>query len=112
MPMAPMAVGSGGPAGQGVPPSPPPGPQAAPMAQPSPNQGNMQMGRVQVESAMQMLEQALPALGTGTPDGAAVIRALSSLARHFNRQKNAELVPAQLMEMAQANQPSQLQQML
>lgn len=113
MPMpAPMMAASGGPAGPAVPPSSPAGPQAAPMAQPSPNQGNMQMGRVQVESAMQLLERALQAVGTTTAEGEAVLKALTALAKHFNRQKAQELVPAQILEMAHANQPSDLQQML
>lgn len=61
---------------------------------------------------MQLMEHALMQLGSTTPEGESVIRALSTLARHFNRQKNSELVPAQIMEMAQANKPSPLQQML
>ena len=110
--MAPMLMGSGGPAGQAVPPPPPSGPQAAPMAQPTPNQGNQQMGMVQVETAVQILEQALPALGTTTPEGKAVLTALSALAKQFSRQEAGPLVPAQIMEMAQASKPSALQQML
>jgi len=82
------------------------------MAQPTPNEGNQQMGMVQVESAMQILEQALPQLGTTTPEGKSVLAALSNLARHFNRQSSAELVPAQIIQMAQAAKPSALQQML
>ena len=108
------AAGGGGGSAPGAPPSPsvPPGPQAAPMAQPSPNRGNAMMGKAQVESAMQILEQALPQLGTSSPEGAAIIRALSALARHFNRQQGAELVPSQIMMQAQAARPSPLAGMM
>ena len=82
------------------------------MAQPSPNKGNEQMGRVQVESAMQLLEQGLQQVGTTSPAGEAILKALTALAKHFNRQQSAEMVPAQIMEMAHAAQPSPLQQML
>ena len=115
MPDGAMMAGPGGPGGPpGAPPSPsvPPGPQAAPMAQPSANRGNAMMGKAQVESAMQILEQALPQLGTSSPEGGAVIRALSALARHFNRPEGKELVPAQIMQMAQAAKPSPMQGML
>lgn len=115
MPMGPTMGAAGGTAGApGTPPSPavPPGPQAAPMSQPSANAGNAQMGKAQVESAMKILEQAIAQLGSGTPEGAAVIRALNTLATKFNRQEGEELVPSQIMQMAQAAKPSPLAAML
>ena len=109
-----MMAAAGGPGAAGTPPSPsvPPGPQAAPMAQPSPNRGNAQMGKAQVESAMQILEQAIAQLGSSSKEGAAVIRALNTLATHFNRQEGNELVPSQIMQMASAAKPSPLAAML
>ena len=77
-----------------MPEAPPPGPQGAPMAQPMPNDGARQMGMVQVETAMQLLEQALPTLGSNTPEGAAVLKAMSVLSKPFNRQQAQPLVPA------------------
>ena len=82
------------------------------MAQPSPNDGNKQMGMVNVETAMQMLEQALPDLGSNTPEGAAVIKALSVLSSKFNRGPAQQLVPAQITELQKAQQPSPLAGML
>lgn len=113
IPPAMMAAPGGGMTGA-TPPSPPtpPGPQAAPMSQPTQNKGNAMMGKAQVESAMQLLEHALAQLGTTTPEGGAVIRALSALARHFARPEAAELVPSQIMMQAQAARPSPLAQML
>src|SRR5512135_354746 len=108
IPPAMMAAPGGGGGPPGAPPSPsvPPGPQAAPMAQPSANRGNAMMGKAQVESAMQILEQALAQLGTSSPEGSAVIKALSALARSFSRPEGKELVPSQIMHMAQAARPS------
>ena len=97
----------------GVNPSPAPsGPTGAPMSQPSPNDGARQIGMVQVETGMQMLERALPALGMNTPEHAAVLKALSALSSAFQRQKSEALVPAQIAEMAKAQQGSPVQQMI
>lgn len=82
------------------------------MTQPQPNDGARQMGMVQVETAMQMLEKALPALGSNTPEGAAALKALSTLSSKFNRQKSQDLVPAQIAEMARAQQQSPLAQLM
>lgn len=78
------------------------------MAQPSANEGSMQMGRVNVEAGMEMLEQAIPTLGSDTPEGHAVIKALSILAKVFQRQEAQGLVPAQIQELARAQQQSPL----
>lgn len=100
------------PQGAPVPEAPPPGPQGAPMAQPMPNDGARQMGMVQVETAMQLLEQALPTLGSNTPEGAAVLKAMSTLSKPFNRQQAQPLVPAQIAEMNRTQQQSPIGQMM
>lgn len=82
------------------------------MAQPTPNTGNAQMGAAQVESAMQLMERALPELGIGTPEHDAVIRALGALAKSFARSKNKELVPAQIMELMEASKTPPIAGML
>jgi hypothetical protein len=82
------------------------------MAQPTPNDGARQMGLVQVETAMSMLEQALPSLGSNTPEGEAALKALSVLSRAVNRQKSQDLVPAQIAELARTQQQSPLAQMM
>lgn len=75
------------------------------MAQPSPNEGARQMGIVQVETAMQMLEQALPQLGSGSPEGAAVLKAMSALSKLVTAQAR-DLVPAQIAQLAMAQKQS------
>lgn len=82
------------------------------MAQPSANDGARQIGMVQVETAQQMLERALPSLGMNSPEHAAVTKALALLSKHFQRQKSEELVPAQIAEMAKAHGGSPMQQMI
>jgi hypothetical protein len=104
MPMPQMSAGAP------QPPQTPAGPQGAPMAQPSPNDGAKQMGIVQVETAMQLMEQALPTLGSNTEEGAAVLKAMTALAKAFNRQKSKDLVPAQIQEMARTQQQSPMAQ--
>ena len=90
---------------------PPAGPQGSPMAQPSQNEGNKQLGMVQVESAMQLLDQSVSMLGSNTPEGASVLKALTILSKHVNRQKEQQLVPAQIMQLQQAAQPNPMQGM-
>lgn len=82
------------------------------MAQPTPNDGARQMGMVHVETAMQMLEKALPTLGSNTPEGKACLSALNTLSQKFQRQKSQDLVPAQIAEMARSQQQSPLAQQL
>lgn len=82
------------------------------MAQPSPNDGARQMGMVQVTSAMQMLERAIPTLGSNTPEGKAALRALHMLSGAVPMKKNEDLVPAQIAEMARAQGQSPIAQMM
>lgn len=85
---------------------------ASPMAQPSPNEGGRQMGMVNVESAMQMLEQSIAELGSNTEEGKAVLEALTKLSKLFNRPQAAELVPAQILELARKQRSSPLSQVM
>lgn len=84
----------------------------APMAQPSPNDGARQMAMVQVETGMQMLEQAIAGLGSTSEEGAAVVKALGTLSSKFTRSKSKDLVPAQIAEMARSQRQSPLAQMM
>ena len=92
-------------------PPTPAGPQGAPMAQPSPNDGSNQMGLVQLETAMQMIERALGSIGKG-PEHDAAIKALSCLSKVVNRQQSEDLVPAQLAELMRTQQASPMQQIM
>lgn len=105
-------TGAPGIPGAPTPPMPPSGPTAAPMSQPTPNDGERQMGMVNVESAMQMLEQALGTLGSNTEEGKAVLEALTKLSKSFSRPQAAELVPAQVLELARKQRQSPLAAMM
>ena len=52
-----------------------------------------------VHIAMTLLQQALPDLGADTPEGAAVVKALSGLSRLAGKHDNSDLVPAEVMAM-------------
>lgn len=95
-----------------VPQMPPGGPSAAPLAQPTPNEGARQMGMVSVESAMQLLEQSLSNLGSNTPEGTAVLEALTKLSKHFNRPEAEDLIPAQVLELARTQRQSPIAKMM
>lgn len=51
---------------------------------------------------MQLLERALAEFGARSEEGAAVLRALGSLAKRFSRPRAKELVPAQILELIAA----------
>jgi len=72
----------------------------------------MQQAAAEVESAMQVLQQAMSRLPVASPEWTAVNDALGKLAKPFAKQQAGELVPAQIMQMAQAQQASPLMQVL
>lgn len=78
-----------------------PGPTSTPMSTPQPNEGLKQAARVQVQIARRQLEQALPALGSDTDEGKAVLETLSKLARVFGKteDKDRELIPAEIASL-------------
>ena len=82
------------------------------MAQPSENAGAMQQAAAEVESAMQVLQQAMARLPVASPEWTAVNDALGKLAKPFAKQQAQDLVPAQIMQMANAQKASPLMQIL
>lgn len=81
------------------------------MAQPTPNDGQRQIGLVAVQAAADALSQALPALGSMTQEGQAVISALKALSK-FTSPTGNDLVPAQIMELQRGQQQGPMQQMM
>ena len=101
------------PGGGASPPGmPPAGPNAAPMAQPTENAGAMQAGAAEVESCQSVLAQALTKMDPKSPQYEAIVKCLGLLAKAFGAQQAGDLVPAQIMQMAQAQQTSPLMQLL
>ena len=74
----------------------------SPMAAPQNANGKLEAARVNIHLAMNMLEQALPAFGSETTEGKAIIRTLSSLAKDFGKKDAGDLVPAEIMSMVRS----------
>ena len=58
---------------------------------------------INIQMAMDLLEQSLPALGSETPEGQNIMKSLGSLHKMFGKReaKNRELMPAEIMQMMQ-----------
>jgi hypothetical protein len=69
------------------------------MTVPQEKDGAKEAARVSVHIAMIMLEQALPAFGSETKEGKAILSHLSGLARTFGERDSSDLVPAEVMQM-------------
>lgn len=101
-----MGVPGAAPAPDASPMAPPAG---APSSPPSEGAGEKEQAKANVQMAIAMLEQNLPRLGSNTPEGAALIKALSLLSKTFGGQKSGDLVPAELMQVM-ASMPDQHKQ--
>jgi hypothetical protein len=85
----------------------PGGPGSAPMAPPAGTpamsdqkaSGEIEQAKANVQMAMQILEQALPQLGSDSDEGATVLKALSMMSKTFAGKKQQDLVPAELMQL-------------
>jgi hypothetical protein len=78
-------------------------PGAGPMATPGPKEGQAQAAMVNISMVFQLLEQSLPAFGSQSEEGKAILQALSTLTKKFGeqRQKSDQLIPAELMQLMQ-----------
>ena len=76
-------------------------PGGSPMSTPQPGAGEKQSAMVNVSIAMDLLEQTLPALGSESEEGQAVLNVLGALSKKFGhtKAKSQELVPAELMQL-------------
>ncbi len=107
-PAAQMRGGLPGAAG-GMPQTPPASPAmtapgASPMATPQQPKGLQQAEKVHVMMSMDLLAQAIPALGPNSEEGQAVMKALQILSKQFGKtqDKSRELVPAEIMQLLSA----------
>ena len=83
----------------GGPEATPPAP--APMATPEPKEGLRQAAMVNVQMAIDLLTQSLPALGSTSDEGDAVLNAVKTLSKRFGKSesKTKELIPAEILQM-------------
>jgi hypothetical protein len=100
-----MMPGAGGPAAQagaaGTPGQGAPGqsPAAAPMSTPQDKRGVKAAAQTNIHIAVNMLEEALPAFGSESPEGAKIIKALNILASMVAKKDSSDLVPAEILQM-------------
>jgi hypothetical protein len=80
------------------------GPMSAPMSTPEPKMGNREGAMVSLSTAMDLIEQALPALGSESPEGQKVVSALRSLAGVIGPKKGKtnELQTNEILQMLQS----------
>lgn len=102
------------PAGKTAPPEPAPsepsmsdsstGPMAAPMSTPEPKMGNREGALVNISMAMNLIEQALPALGSTSPEGQKVLNAIKTLTSIIGEKKGStkELQNSEILQMLQS----------
>ena len=87
--------------GAATPPDLPAGPMAAPMSTPEPKMGNKEGALVHLGMALDLIEQAIPGLGSESPEGKqaqAAMRALSGVLG-AKRPRTDELQPAEIMQL-------------
>src|SRR6266404_491996 len=97
------AAGGGAPAPQ----APPPGiggstgqpPAAAPMSGPQEKKGLKAAAATNVHIAVNMLEEALGAFGSESPEGEKILKALSGLRGLVAKRDTSDLVPAEVLQM-------------
>lgn len=80
---------------------------AAPASEPQQAKGLERVAAVNVGLAMKLLTQAVGVFPPGSDEGKSVLRALTTLSSKFGKQKDDELVPAQIMQMAMAQRGGQ-----
>ena len=78
-------------------------PMASPMSTPEPKMGSKSAANINIQMAMDLLEQSLPALGSESEEGQQIMKSLTSLHKVFGKReaKNRELMPAEILQMMQ-----------
>ena len=78
-------------------------PMASPMSTPEPKMGSKEAANINIQMAMDLLEQSLPALGSESEEGQQIMKSLGSLHKVFGKReaKNRELIPAEILQMIQ-----------
>jgi hypothetical protein len=69
------------------------------MSKPQEKKGLKAAAQTNVHIAVNMLEEALPAFGSESPEGAKILSALKSLGSLVAKRDTSDLVPAEVMQM-------------
>lgn len=83
----------------GQPPGGQGGPAAAPMSTPQQKKGLQAAAATNCHIAVNMLEEALPAFGSESPEGQKILKALQSLSSLVSKRDSSDLVPAEILQM-------------
>jgi hypothetical protein len=78
-------------------------PMASPMSTPEPKMGNREAAMINLSMAQDLIEQALPAIGSDSEEGRAAIAAISAINKVIGakKSKTSELQPAEILQMLQ-----------
>lgn len=78
-------------------------PMASPMSTPEPKMGSIEGAKINLSMAMDLIEQALPALGSESPEGMKALGILRQLSGILGgrKEKVKELQNAEIMQMLQ-----------
>lgn len=78
-------------------------PMGAPMSTPEPKMGNREGALVNLSMAMDLIEQALPSLGSESDEGQAALSAINRLTKILGprKQKTKELQQSEIIQMLQ-----------
>ena len=78
-------------------------PMSAPMSTPEPKMGNREGAMVNLSMAMDLIEQALPSLGSETPEGQKALAAIRQLTGLIGprKQKTRELQQSEILQLLQ-----------
>jgi len=111
----PRSAGGGAPSGIGMPGgdiAPPPGamsdaetpPMASPMSTPEPKMGSKEAAMINLGMAQDLLEQSLPAVGSDTEEGRAILAAIGAINKTLGPRKNKtnELQQSEILQMLQS----------
>jgi len=74
-------------------------PAAAPMSTPQDKRGVKAAAMTNIHIGVNMLEEALPAFGSESKEGGAIIKALNLLAPLLAKKDTSDLVPAEILQM-------------
>jgi hypothetical protein len=71
------------------------------MSTPEPKAGNKEGARINVQMAMDLLQQSLPAFGSDSEEGKAILEIMKKLGTAFGAREaqTRELVPAEILQM-------------
>jgi len=78
-------------------------PMGSPMSTPEPKMGNREAAMINLSMAQDLLEQALPAVGSDSEEGRSILNAISVINKVIGpkKSKTNELQPTEIMQMLQ-----------